>query len=88
MIPALEQGMVGMSVGSIRQILVPYIDTLTYPESDLEHVVVGPKPTTFSGQRALNFVLQNPRLDRTLLFNVKIIRIDVPDGRGNFKRAS
>ena len=29
-----------------------------------------PKPTPFSGMRALNFVLENERVDRTLLFNV------------------
>jgi hypothetical protein len=39
-----------------------------------------------TGMRALNFVLENPRVDRTLLFNVKVIRIDRPDGKGGFKR--
>ena len=53
-----------------------------------EHVVVGPKPTTFSGQRALNFVLENPRVDRTLLFNVKLIRVDKSDGKGGFTRGN
>ena len=86
MIPALEQALVGMSTGGIRQVLVPYTANLSYPPSDPEHNVVGPKPTTFSGMRALNFVLENPRVDRTLLFNVKVIRIDRPDGRGGFKR--
>ena len=51
-------------------------------------MVVGPKPTTFSGQRALNFVLENPRVDRTLLFNVKLIRVDKSDGKGGFTRGS
>ena len=86
-----------------------------------------PKPTTFSGQRALNFVLENqaarsiptrtpqpagvarqatPRtathhnhhhaitmpsrpdqelIDKTLLFNIKLVRVDEPDGKGGFK---
>jgi FKBP-type peptidyl-prolyl cis-trans isomerase len=81
----LEQAMTGMSPGQIRQIVIPYGE-FSYPESDLAHDVVGPKPSTFSGQRALNFVLQNPRIDRTLLFNVKVIRVDKPDGKGGFKR--
>ena len=53
---------------------------------DKEHELVGPKPTTFSGMRALNFVLDNPRVDRTLLFNVKLIRVDRGDGKGGFIR--
>lgn len=63
--------------------IVPYGE-LSYPSSDLEHTLVGPKPTTFSGQRALNFVLENPRVDRTLLFNIKLVRVDRSDGKGGF----
>lgn len=84
-IAGLEQALTGMTVGGVRQVLIPYGD-LSYPPSDPNHDVVGPKPQTFSGMRALNFVLENPRLDRTLLFNVKVIRIDRPDGKGGFKR--
>ena len=69
----------------VRQVLVPYGE-LGYPADDLPHDRVGPKPTTFSGQRALNFVLENPRVDRTLLFNVKLVRVDKPDGKGGFRR--
>jgi hypothetical protein len=29
-----------------------------YPEKDSSHDRVGPKPSTFSGMRALNFVLE------------------------------
>ena len=33
--------------------------------------------STFSGQRALDFVLQNQQLiDKTLLFHVKLVRVD------------
>lgn len=81
----LEEALVGMQAGQVRQIVIPY-GVESYPESDLSHDVIGPKPSTFSGQRALNFVLQNPRIDRTLLFNVKVIRVDQPDGKGGFKR--
>jgi hypothetical protein len=61
-----------------RQIIVPD-GPLSYPSSDYPHDVVGPKPSTFSGQRALNFVLQNEAgtIDKTLLFNVKVVRVDV-----------
>jgi FKBP-type peptidyl-prolyl cis-trans isomerase len=81
----LELAMEGMTAGQVRQVIVPY-GALSYPEDDPGHDRIGPKPSTFSGDRALNFVLQNPRLDRTLLFNVKVIRVDKPDGRGGFKR--
>ena len=84
-VQGLEQALEGMTVGGVRQVIVPYGD-LSYPASDPEHNLVGPKPSTFSGIRALNFVLENPRVDRTLLFNVKVVRIDRPDGKGGFKR--
>ena len=36
---------------------------------------------------ALNFVLENPRVDRTLLFNIiKLVRIDKANGQGGFVR--
>ena len=38
---------------------------------------IGPKPSTFSGLRALNFVLDNKNLiDKTLLINVRLVRVD------------
>ena len=74
-----------MTVGTIRQVVIPY-GPLSYPADDADHTKVGPKPSTFSGQRALNFVLDNPRVDRTLLFNIKLVRIDTPDKQGSFKR--
>lgn len=84
-VPGLEKGLMSMKPGGVRQIIVPY-GNLSYPPEDLEHNKVGPKPTTFSGQRALNFVLENPRVDRTLLFNVKLVRIDKANGKGGFIR--
>lgn len=76
-----------MKVGGIRQVIVPYGD-MGYPSTkdDASHDKIGPKPSTFSGERALNFVLDNPRVDRTLLFNVKLIRIDKADGNGGYSR--
>ena len=78
MVAGLEEGLVGMRQGQVRQIIVPS-GALSYPNSDPKHEIVGPKPSTFSGQRALNFVLQNEAgtIDKTLLFNVKVVRVDV-----------
>jgi len=84
-VQGLEEAFSSMKPGGVRQVIVPYGD-LSYPPSDINHDLVGPKPSTFSGQRALNFVLENPRVDRTLLFNVKLIRVDKQDGKGGFKR--
>lgn len=86
-VTGMESAMKSMKVGGIRQVIVPYGE-LSYPsgKDDSTHDKIGPKPTTFSGQRALNFVLDNPRVDRTLLFNVKLIRIDNSDGKGGFIR--
>ena len=80
-IPGIEQGVVGMAEGGVRQLVVP--PSVGYPESDPGHPKVGPWPSTFSGQRALDFVLQNKELiDKTLLFNVKLIRVDKPGQNG------
>ena len=85
-VKGLEEALVGMKQGMVRQVVVPFDGGLSYPADDPTHERVGPKPTTFSGQRALNFVLDNPRVDRTMLFNVKVIRIDKPNGKGGFNR--
>mmetsp|Transcript_11854 Transcript_11854/g.15503 ORF Transcript_11854/g.15503 Transcript_11854/m.15503 type:complete len:257 (-) Transcript_11854:448-1218(-) len=81
MIQGLEEGLVGMKKGGVRQIVIP--PELGYPPSDPKHERVGPKPTTFSGQRALDFVLENQGMvDKTLLINVSLKRIDKPGERG------
>lgn len=85
-VKGLECAMVGTSAGQVLQIVVPFERDLSYPADDPNHTRVGPKPTTFSGQRALNFVLENPRIDQTLLFNVKVIRVDKPNAAGGFTR--
>jgi FKBP-type peptidyl-prolyl cis-trans isomerase len=86
MVKGLELALVGTSPGQVLQIVVPYDRDLSYPPDDPNHTRVGPKPSTFSGQRALNFVLENPRIDRTLLFNAKVIRVDKPNAAGGFTR--
>ncbi|CAM9837071.1 unnamed protein product [Ascophyllum nodosum] len=80
-IRGLEEGVVGVKAGGVRQIVVP--PELGYPEGDRSHDTVGPKPSTFSGNRALDFVLSNPGyIDKTLLFNVRVVRVDKPGQRG------
>jgi len=88
LVPGLEEGIKGMKPGGVRQIVVPP-GPLSYPEDDSPHKRVGPRPSTFDGMRALNFVLENKQglIDKTLLFNVKLIRIDKSDGQGGFVRS-
>ncbi|KAL9226441.1 hypothetical protein vseg_002255 [Gypsophila vaccaria] len=75
-IPAFEEAVTGMSMGGVRRIIVP--PELGYPQSDYNKK--GPKPTTFSGQRALDFVLRNQGLiDKTLLFDIELVKI-LPNG--------
>jgi len=83
MVTAVEEALTGMKPGGVRQVVVPY-GKLSYPTGDKKHEKVGPTPSTFSGMRALDFVLENPRVDRTLLFNLKLIRVDKSDGKGGF----
>mmetsp|Transcript_35807 Transcript_35807/g.33923 ORF Transcript_35807/g.33923 Transcript_35807/m.33923 type:complete len:242 (-) Transcript_35807:88-813(-) len=75
-IGALDEGLQYMKEGGVTQMIIPA--ELGYPaKGDSEHTIVGPKPSTFSGQRALNFVLDNQNLiDKTLLINIKLIRVD------------
>ena len=74
-IPGFEEGITGMTKGAVRQLVIK--PQIGYPADDPSHERVGPKPSTFSGKQALNFVLQNQELiDKTLLFNVKLVRID------------
>ncbi|CAM9730119.1 unnamed protein product [Chrysoparadoxa australica] len=72
-IPGLDAAVRDMKRGGKRQVIVPA--ELGYPASDPKHNVVGPRPSTFSGQRALDFVLESQGLvDKTLLF---IITLDM-----------
>nr|GMD75723.1 peptidyl-prolyl cis-trans isomerase FKBP19, chloroplastic [Ipomoea batatas] len=71
-IPAFEEALTGMAVGGIRRIIVP--PELGYPDNDFNKK--GPRPLTFSGQRALAFVLSNQGLiDKTLLFDIELLKI-------------
>ena len=92
-VPALEEGVLGVREGGVRQIIFP--PELGYPMvgdqrdgkmADPSHDRVGPKPTSFSGSRALDFVLtsKSDNVDKTLLLNVKVVRVDKPGGRYKF----
>ncbi|GMH09722.1 hypothetical protein Nepgr_011563 [Nepenthes gracilis] len=71
-IPAFEEAVSSMAQGGIRRIIVP--PELGYPGNDFNKK--GPRPTTFSGQRALDFVLRNQGLiDKTLLFDIELLKI-------------
>jgi FKBP-type peptidyl-prolyl cis-trans isomerase len=68
-IKAFEEALVGMKVGGIRRLIVP--EELGYPNGDYKKF--GPSPSTFAGERALGFVLENKgMIDKTLLFDVEI----------------
>lgn len=81
-VAAVDEAVRYMKEGGVTQIIVPA--ELGYPvKGDQEHELVGPKPSTFSGKQALNFVLDNQNLiDKTLLINVRLVRVDK---KGNFK---
>jgi hypothetical protein len=71
-VAALDQAVQILKEGTIAQVIIPA--ELGYPvKGDEQHDIVGPKPSTFSGMRALNFVLDNKNLiDKTLLININI----------------
>jgi len=67
-IAGIDEAVRSMREGGVRQVVVPV--EMGY---DAEKRL-GPRPSTFSGQRALNFVLDNTGglMDKTLLFNMKL----------------
>jgi FKBP-type peptidyl-prolyl cis-trans isomerase len=71
-IPGFEEAVAGMRVGGIRRVVVPV--ELGYPDGNFKRV--GPRPSTFAGERALDFVLSNRgMIDKTLLFDIELLRI-------------
>lgn len=74
-----------MHVGGVRRIEVPGArPELSYSRDRSERFVggfkyrQGPQPADLGGQRALDFVLDNPTLqdfNRTLLFDIKLISV-------------
>lgn len=88
-IPAFEEAVSGMKVGGVRRIQVlGSHPELSYPRDrslrfDSEggkffKYRLGPQPSELGGQRALDFVLDNPTLqdfNRTLLFDIKLLSV-------------
>jgi len=72
-IPAIDEAVRGMALGGIRRIIVP--EEIGYPADGWKSV--GPKPSTFSGQRALDFVLasKDSMMDKTLMFDLKLTSV-------------
>lgn len=74
-IPAFKEAIMGMRVGCIRRIIVPGGSDLGYPKGKSWTLAI-PQPSTFSGKRALGFVLENEgMIDKTLMFDIELIRI-------------
>lgn len=72
-IPGIDEAVRGMAPGGIRRIIVPA--EIGYPSDGFSRV--GPKPTTFSGERALDFVLSSKAdlMDKTLMFDLKLVKV-------------
>jgi FKBP-type peptidyl-prolyl cis-trans isomerase FkpA len=68
-LPGLESGLMGMKKDGIRRIIVPAeLAYSKYPQLE-------PKPMSALDQRALDSVVNNPRRDATILFDVQVERI-------------
>jgi FKBP-type peptidyl-prolyl cis-trans isomerase len=68
-LPGLESGILGMTKGGIRRIIVPAdVGYGTFPNLE-------PQPMTDVEKRSLNSVIKNPRRDQTVMFDVKVERI-------------
>mmetsp|Transcript_28646 Transcript_28646/g.91370 ORF Transcript_28646/g.91370 Transcript_28646/m.91370 type:complete len:263 (-) Transcript_28646:17-805(-) len=83
MIPAFDEALVGMRAGGVRRILVPP-GQFSYPlgnDGKQTMDMLGPRPSTFSGRRALDFVLKNNgNIDKTLLFDLEVLEVS-PTGQ-------
>ena len=74
-IAGVQEAVAGMQVGGIRRVIVPW--ELSYPNGDFKNY--GPTPTTFSGKRALGFVVESgpdTMIDKTLQFDIKLVRVE------------
>ncbi|KAK9868046.1 hypothetical protein WJX84_001415 [Apatococcus fuscideae] len=90
-IPAIEEAVRTMSIGGVRRVeILGSKPELGYPINKSERFSgqrltgdyfkykMGPQPINLSGQRALDFVLDNETLqdfNRTLLFDIKLVSI-------------
>jgi hypothetical protein len=92
-IKAFEEAVLGMKVGGIRRIEVPgavpdlgysldrkvrFTDDLISSDLKIFKYRYGPQPLELGGQRALDFVLDNPTLkdfNRNLVFDIKLLAV-------------
>jgi len=85
-IPAFEEAVLGMRVGGLRRIEVKGENPeLSYPRNRKERFTdlgftyrFGPQPSELGGQRALDFVLDNPTLqdfNRNMVFDIRLLNI-------------
>lgn len=69
-IGAFDEAVRGMRVGGVRRVVIGP-GPLFYPSKGARKLL--PQPSTFSGERALYFVLENQGLiDKTLLFDLEL----------------
>lgn len=68
-LPGLEDGIIGMSKGGIRRVIVPAeVGYGAFPSLE-------PQPFTEMERRALDSVVRNPRRDQTVMFDCKVERL-------------
>eukprot|EP00579_Thalassiosira_antarctica_P031673 CAMPEP_0201995298 /NCGR_PEP_ID=MMETSP0905-20130828/2799_1 /ASSEMBLY_ACC=CAM_ASM_000554 /TAXON_ID=420261 /ORGANISM="Thalassiosira antarctica, Strain CCMP982" /LENGTH=220 /DNA_ID=CAMNT_0048550381 /DNA_START=29 /DNA_END=691 /DNA_ORIENTATION=- len=68
-LPGLDSGVIGMTKGSIRRIIVPAdVGYGKFPSLE-------PQPLTGTEKRALDSVVKNSRRDQTVMFDVKVNRV-------------
>jgi len=70
-IPGVDEAVKGMSPGAIRRVLVP--EGIGYPRDGFAQT--GPKPSTLSGQRTLDDFLSSKFGDKTLMFDLKLLKV-------------
>lgn len=78
-IPAFEEAVAGMKVGGVRRVEISGDrPELGWDRNAATRYSKGPRPKDFDGERALDFVLDNPTLqpfDRTLLIDIKLLSV-------------
>lgn len=74
-VAGLEEGMLGMKRGSLRRIIVPDA-YFTNKSGEKLRKGLQPQPNGERGQRWFDSVVNNPRRDQTVVFEVEVERIE------------
>lgn len=74
-VSGLEEGMVGMKKGGLRRIIVPDAYFTNKSGEKLRKGLL-PQPNGERGQRWFDSVVNNPRRDQTVVFEVQVERIE------------